>query len=67
MILTVDGAEIFATTGGKAFNPELPLVIFLHGAGSIIRCGRSSAGGFPTMITAYLHLTCRDMESPRVC
>lgn len=33
MILTVDGAEIFATTGGKAFNPELPLVIFLHGAG----------------------------------
>jgi len=33
MILTVDGAEVFATTGGKPFNPELPLVIFLHGAG----------------------------------
>ncbi|EKS42644.1 alpha/beta fold hydrolase [Afipia clevelandensis] len=33
MILTVDGAEVFATTGGKPFNPDLPLVIFLHGAG----------------------------------
>jgi pimeloyl-ACP methyl ester carboxylesterase len=33
MILTVDGAEVFATTGGKPFNPELPLVVFLHGAG----------------------------------
>lgn len=33
MILTVDGAKVFATTGGKPFNPELPLVIFLHGAG----------------------------------
>ncbi|HEX7790662.1 MAG TPA: alpha/beta hydrolase [Afipia sp.] len=33
MILTVDGVEIFATTGGKAFDPKLPLVVFLHGAG----------------------------------
>ncbi|HEX7883382.1 MAG TPA: alpha/beta hydrolase [Afipia sp.] len=33
MILTVDGAKVFATTGGKPFNPELPLVVFLHGAG----------------------------------
>jgi len=33
MILTVDGVEAFATTGGKEFNPKLPLVVFLHGAG----------------------------------
>lgn len=33
MILAVDGAKVFATTGGKPFNPELPLVVFLHGAG----------------------------------
>ena len=33
MILTVDGAEVFATTGGKPLTPELPLVVFLHGAG----------------------------------
>ena len=33
MILTVDGAEVFATTGGKSLTPELPLVVFLHGAG----------------------------------
>lgn len=33
MMLNVNGADVFATTGGKPFNPELPLVIFLHGAG----------------------------------
>jgi pimeloyl-ACP methyl ester carboxylesterase len=33
MILTVDGVEIFATTGGKDFDPKLPVVVFLHGAG----------------------------------
>ena len=33
MILTVDGVETFATTGGKEFDPKLPLVVFLHGAG----------------------------------
>lgn len=33
MILTVDGVETFATTGGKPFDPKLPLVVFLHGAG----------------------------------
>ena len=26
--------EIFATTGGKEFNPELPAIIFLHCAGA---------------------------------
>ncbi|SVC60297.1 uncharacterized protein METZ01_LOCUS313151, partial [marine metagenome] len=25
---------IFATTGGKEFNPELPAIIFLHCAGA---------------------------------
>ena len=30
-----DKKEItFATTGGKEFNPELPAIIFLHGAGA---------------------------------
>jgi pimeloyl-ACP methyl ester carboxylesterase len=33
MRLDVDGDEIFATTGGRPFNPALPLVVFLHGAG----------------------------------
>lgn len=33
MILNVDGVETFATTGGKPFDPKLPLVVFLHGAG----------------------------------
>jgi pimeloyl-ACP methyl ester carboxylesterase len=33
MILTVDGIETFATTGGKPFDPKLPLVVFVHGAG----------------------------------
>lgn len=33
MRLTVDDANIFAATGGKPFDPALPLVVFLHGAG----------------------------------
>src|SRR5215468_1998872 len=30
---TVDGHEVFATTGGTAFDPAKPVVLFLHGAG----------------------------------
>lgn len=33
MKLNVDGREVFATTGGAAFDPARPAVIFLHGAG----------------------------------
>jgi len=33
MMLTVNGAETFVTTGGKAFDPSLPTIVFLHGAG----------------------------------
>ncbi len=33
MILTVDGKPVFAATGGKPFDPEVPAVVFLHGAG----------------------------------
>lgn len=33
MNLTVDGRSAFASTGGRAFDPERPVVVFLHGAG----------------------------------
>ena len=33
MKLTVNGRTVFATTGGAAFDPVKPAVIFLHGAG----------------------------------
>lgn len=33
MKLTVDGREVFATTGGAEFDSAKPTVIFLHGAG----------------------------------
>jgi pimeloyl-ACP methyl ester carboxylesterase len=33
MELSVDGKRVFAATGGKPFNPDLPVVIFIHGAG----------------------------------
>lgn len=33
MKLEVDGRAVFATTGGVAFDPGKPAVIFLHGAG----------------------------------
>ncbi len=33
MRLIVDGAETFASTGGRDFDAALPAVVFLHGAG----------------------------------
>lgn len=33
MELTVDGKNVHAATGGKDFDPALPAVIFVHGAG----------------------------------
>ncbi|MGB0907710.1 MAG: alpha/beta fold hydrolase, partial [Maricaulaceae bacterium] len=33
MELTVNTAPVYASTGGKDFNPELPTVLFLHGSG----------------------------------
>lgn len=33
MRLVVAGSEVFAATGGRDFDPALPAVIFLHGAG----------------------------------
>lgn len=32
MELTVNGARAYAYTGGRPFNPELPAVVFIHGA-----------------------------------
>ncbi len=33
MQLSVDGTETFIATGGQPFDPSLPAVVFLHGAG----------------------------------
>jgi pimeloyl-ACP methyl ester carboxylesterase len=33
MRLTVDGKETFVATGGRSFDPALPAMLFLHGAG----------------------------------
>lgn len=33
MKLTVDDKEVFAATGGRDFDPALPTVVFVHGAG----------------------------------
>src|SRR5271156_3952023 len=33
MLLSVNGAEIFVATGGREFDPALPSVVLLHGAG----------------------------------
>jgi len=33
MELSVHGKKVYAATGGKAFDPALPAVVFLHGAG----------------------------------
>ncbi|MCB2037604.1 MAG: alpha/beta fold hydrolase, partial [Ottowia sp.] len=31
MKINVNGADIYAYTGGKTFNPEQPTVVFIHG------------------------------------
>src|SRR5438477_6268814 len=33
MNLTVNGFDTFAASGGQNFDPKLPTVVFLHGAG----------------------------------
>ena len=33
MKLSVNGAEVIAATGGREFDPSLPAVVFIHGAG----------------------------------
>jgi pimeloyl-ACP methyl ester carboxylesterase len=33
MLLSANGAEIFVATGGREFDPALPTVVLLHGAG----------------------------------
>jgi pimeloyl-ACP methyl ester carboxylesterase len=32
MRLTVNGAEVYAATGGRPFDPARPMIVFLHGA-----------------------------------
>ena len=32
MDIRVDGATAFAATGGRAFDPSLPVTVFVHGA-----------------------------------
>src|SRR6185503_9749162 len=33
MQLSVNGADVFVATGGRPFDPSLPAVVMLHGAG----------------------------------
>jgi len=33
MEISVDGIDVFADSGGRPFDPKLPAVLFLHGAG----------------------------------
>ncbi|MEQ9607453.1 MAG: alpha/beta fold hydrolase [Kiloniellaceae bacterium] len=33
MELSVAGHRVYAGTGGRSFDPDIPLVVFLHGAG----------------------------------
>lgn len=48
MELIVDGATVFAATGGRPFDPGRPVVVFLHGAG----CDRT---GWMTLARATAH------------
>src|SRR3954469_23095212 len=33
MQISVNGTDIFVATGGKPFDPSLPVVVMIHGAG----------------------------------
>lgn len=33
MYLDIDGREVFASTGGRTFEPARPVIVFLHGSG----------------------------------
>jgi pimeloyl-ACP methyl ester carboxylesterase len=33
VLLSVEGKQVFAGTGGRDFDPSLPAIVFLHGAG----------------------------------
>ena len=33
MQLSVNGIDTFVATGGQPFDPKLPAVVFIHGAG----------------------------------
>jgi pimeloyl-ACP methyl ester carboxylesterase len=33
MQVAVDGRKVYAATGGRPFDPAMPVVVFLHGAG----------------------------------
>ena len=39
MQLSVNGIDTFVATGGREFDPSLPTVVLLHGAGSIVSFG----------------------------
>ncbi len=48
MEFTVDGNAVFASTGGRVFDPGLPPIVFIHGAGN-----DHSVWQLPTRYFAY--------------
>ena len=60
MQLAVNGFDTFVATGGKDFDPALPAVVLLHGAGSIvsfgIKGGRAAGKKFIEALRMISHL-----------
>jgi pimeloyl-ACP methyl ester carboxylesterase len=46
MDLKVDGHKVYAATGGRPFDPKLPVAIFIHGAGMDHTCWQLQARAF---------------------
>jgi pimeloyl-ACP methyl ester carboxylesterase len=46
MELSVNGANVFAATGGRPFDPARPAIVFLHGAGLDHTCWQLEARWF---------------------
>jgi hypothetical protein len=58
MLFEIDGREAFAATGGRNHDPELPLAIFLHGAGMDHSVWALQSAGSPITAIACLRWTC---------
>ena len=65
MRFEIKGESVFATTGGRDFDPAKPVLIFLHGADSIKVSGINNRVILPTETIPCLLLIFREMDVPR--
>jgi pimeloyl-ACP methyl ester carboxylesterase len=66
MNIVVDGSNAFVATGGCAFDPKKPTVVFIHGSGLDHRSWALQSRWFAFHGSRYLHLTFQVIVFQRV-